>query len=252
MYHKELRHNLDQINNNLKESVKRLNWKNIDFPASVHDYAFFEKNNEDIALNVLYVSTNTKQVRQEYISIHNFTKNKQVVLLKISYNEKWHFTALKSIRQEDNTYKSTDSFSRLMRNISSTHHQDFYCYGCFHSFRTQSKLEEHNNLCKNHKYCDVKVPKQGKNFITHKFGSKALRINDVIYLDLECILEDCHTNHNDKSIPWTIKKNIHSVCGYSITHVSNHNNECITDYYHGKDSLEVFCNTLTVYAKKIK
>ena len=65
MYHKELRHNLDQINNNLKECVKRLNWKNIDLSASVHDYAFFDKNNEDIALNVLYVSTNTKQVRQE-------------------------------------------------------------------------------------------------------------------------------------------------------------------------------------------
>ena len=114
-----------------------------------------------------------------------------------------------------------------------------YCYGCFHSFRTQSKLEEHNNLCKNHKYCAVKVPKQGKNFRSHKFGSKALKINDVIYLDLECTLEDYDTKHYDKNTSWTIKKNKHIVCGYSITYVSNQNNEYIVDYYHGKDSLEV-------------
>ena len=36
------------------------------------------------------------------------------------------------------------------------------------------------------------------------------------------------------------KKNKHIVCGYSITYVSNQNNEYIVDYYHGKDSLEVY------------
>ena len=35
------------------------------FSCFFHEYAFFDKNNEDIALNVLYVSTNAKQVRQE-------------------------------------------------------------------------------------------------------------------------------------------------------------------------------------------
>ena len=60
LYHEELRHNLDRINNNLKQCVKRLNWKNIDFPASIRYYAFFEKNNENIALNVLYVPFNLK------------------------------------------------------------------------------------------------------------------------------------------------------------------------------------------------
>ena len=138
-----------------------------------------------------------------------------------------------------------------MRHISSSSHENYYCYSCFYSFRTQSKLKEHYELCKNDKQCPVKVPKQGQDFISPRFESKTLRINDVIYLDLECILEDYDLNQNDKNIPWTIKKNMHTVCGYSITNVSDHNNECITDYYHGKDSLEVLCNTLTRYAKKI-
>ena len=60
LYHEELRHNLDHLNNDFKKCVKRLNWKNIDFPPSIRDYAFFEKSNEDIALNVLYVPFNQK------------------------------------------------------------------------------------------------------------------------------------------------------------------------------------------------
>ena len=39
---------------------------------------------------------------------------------------------------------------------------DFYCYGCFHSFRTESALNKHKELCKNNKFCDVKLPKKGK------------------------------------------------------------------------------------------
>ena len=39
---------------------------------------------------------------------------------------------------------------------------DYYCYGCFHSFRTESALNKHKELCKNNKFCDVKLPKKGK------------------------------------------------------------------------------------------
>ena len=46
-----------------------------------------------------------------------------------------------------------------------------------------------------------KTPKKGKNFLAHKYGSKTLRLKDVIHPDLECILEDYHTNQNDESIP---------------------------------------------------
>lgn len=98
-----------------------------------------------------------------------------------------------------------------MRDISSSSHENYYCYSCFYSFRTQSKLKEHYELCKNDKQCPVKVPKQGQDFISPRFESKTLRINDVIYLDLECILEDYDLNQNDKNIPWTIKKNMHTV-----------------------------------------
>ena len=137
-----------------------------------------------------------------------------------------------------------------MRDISSNNHGDFYCYGCFYSFRTESKLESHYNLCKDHKYCAANITKQGKNFKWHKCETKALRMNDVIYLDLECKFDAYSTSLNDKKIPWTIKKDRHTVCGYSITSIRKHTNECIVDYYHGEDSLQVLCDTLTKHAKK--
>ena len=60
-----------------------------------------------------------------------------------------------------------------MNGISSKNHGDFHCYGCFHSFRTQSTLIKYIELCKNNKFCQIELPKKGKNFKYHKPGSKA-------------------------------------------------------------------------------
>ena len=39
--------------------INNYNWKGINFPAGHKDYSAFEKNNSDIALNILYVPRNT-------------------------------------------------------------------------------------------------------------------------------------------------------------------------------------------------
>ena len=168
LFNEEVCNHPERINDNLKWQVNRLNFKNIGIYASFHDYQTFEKNNEDIALNVFFISQNSKKVKQEYISKHNYTRNKQVALLKITNGEKWHFTALKSLRQDDKAYNPAIAFSRLIRNIASNSHENHYCYGCLYSYRTQSKLKEHYELCKNHKHCEIKTLKKGTNFLTHK------------------------------------------------------------------------------------
>ena len=114
-----------------------------------------KKNNEDIALRILYVPYEEEEneiidVQPEYISKFNFTKKKQVVLLKISDGSgKWHFLALKSeLEENSDCMKPTKSFSKLMRNISSNSHENYYCFGCFHSFRCKSTLEKYTLLWK--------------------------------------------------------------------------------------------------------
>ena len=52
----------------LKPFINNYNWKSINFPAGHKDYSEIERNNGGIALNILYVPYNTKQIRQAYIS----------------------------------------------------------------------------------------------------------------------------------------------------------------------------------------
>ena len=86
--------NLDKINKNsqriskIKPFIEEYNGKDIDFPSISKDWKKFELSNE-IALNILYVSHNTKKIEIAYKSKHNLTREKQVILLMISNGENW-------------------------------------------------------------------------------------------------------------------------------------------------------------------
>ena len=162
--HKEIRKNIERMSKKLIEHIPKYSWNYIDFPASIPDYKTFEKSNENIALNVLYVPYNTEEKRAEYVSKFNFKRKNQVTLLEITDDKgTWHFLALMSQPTEDDFMRPTKDFSRLMRNKSSKSRENYICYGCFHSFRCQSTREKHSLLCKGHDYCQIKLPKEGKN-----------------------------------------------------------------------------------------
>ena len=129
-----------------------------------------------------------------------------------------------------------------MNGISSKNHGDFCCCSYFHSFKTESALIKHTELCKNNKCCEVKLPKKGKNFKYHKPGSKAIKMNYVIYADFETLSIQYHTCDNEHNIRKEINK--HEVCGYSINIVSNHTKKTKQTYYRGEYSLIKFCKKL--------
>ena len=58
---------------NILPHIPKFNWKDIEFPAEHKDYSAFEKNNNDITLNILYIPHNMEEIRQSYISKHNKT-----------------------------------------------------------------------------------------------------------------------------------------------------------------------------------
>ena len=84
LYHKELGTYPEHITKKLIAYAEKFNWHEIDFPESYEDYAIFEKLNEDVALNVLYVPFNEVNILPEYISKRNFNTKNQVTLLKIT------------------------------------------------------------------------------------------------------------------------------------------------------------------------
>ena len=130
-----------------------------------------------------------ENVCPEYISNHNFDQIDKVIMLKISDGKgKWHFLVLRSILDEDGVKRPYKSLSRLMEGISSNSHEDYYCLGCFHSFRTKTTLKNHVDLCKNNEFAKTDLPEEGSNFKRYKPGAKSLKMDTVIYADFESIL----------------------------------------------------------------
>ena len=85
--------NLDNIDNHseriskIKPFVDQYSWKDIDFPSTSKDWKKLEQNNE-IAINILYVPHNTRKIQVAYKSKQNLTCDKQVILLMITDGEK--------------------------------------------------------------------------------------------------------------------------------------------------------------------
>ena len=126
--------NYEQIKNNperiskIKPFIDKYNWEEIDFSSHSRDWKKFESN-KSIALNILYVPHNTKEIRHGYKSKYNLNCENQVILLMITDGEKWHYLAVKSL-------------SALFRGITSKHDGDFYCLNCFQSYITKEKLKK--------------------------------------------------------------------------------------------------------------
>ena len=66
--------------------IHKNNWKNINFLSQRKDRETFEKNNTNIALNILSVPFNKKIFELQYKSKHSHTRQKQVILLMITDN----------------------------------------------------------------------------------------------------------------------------------------------------------------------
>ena len=148
--------------NNLEPFISCYNWVDIEFPAGHKDYSALKKNNPEIALNILYIPYNTFEIRPCYISKHNKTRNIQANLLMITDGKKnWHYLAIKCI-------------PALLRGVTSTHNGDFYCLNCFHSHRTHNTYKNHQKLCEDHDYCNVKMPNGDNKYISSTSGKNSL------------------------------------------------------------------------------
>ena len=227
--------NYQNINNHLERSSKlkpfisNYNWKDIEFPSHSKEWRKFECSNKTIALNILYVPYNTKEIRQAYISKHNDERHNQVNLLMIT---NWHYLAIKNI-------------SGLLTGITPNHNGDFYCLNCLHSYRTKSKLKKNEKICKNHDFCNLKMPNAKKNILESKPGIKPLKHAFVICVDLECLLLKMNTCNNNPNKSYTTAKAIHMPSGYSLlTSCSLDKSENKQTYYRGRDCMKRFCDDL--------
>ena len=116
--HESIENHPEKISNS-KRFINQYNWEDIDFPAGIKDQKKFERNNKTIALNIWFISYNTKKINLPYKSKYNCKREDQIVLLMITSIEqsneadKWHYIVFKSVRTDDGFNRPVRSWSRL-------------------------------------------------------------------------------------------------------------------------------------------
>ena len=88
------------------------------------DWKKFELNNKSIALNILNVPDNNKEIKYAYVWKYDTARGNQVILLMITDGKKWYYLAVNKLRA-------------LPSEITSSHKEDFYCLNCFHPYTTK-------------------------------------------------------------------------------------------------------------------
>ena len=183
---------------------------------------------------------NTEKIRHAYKSKYNLTHENQVILLKITDGEKWHYLAVKSL-------------SALFKEITGNNHEDFYCLNCFQSYTTKNKLKKHKKVCDNHDYCYVEMPEEYNKILKDNQGEKSMKVPFIIYADLECLLEKINTGHNNPEKSSTTKINKNTPSCYSLfTYCSFDTTKNKLDYYRGNENyMKNFCLELKEHGTKI-
>ena len=89
----------------------------------------------------------------------------------ITDGKKWHYLTVKKL-------------SGLLRRITSKYEGGYYCLNCFHSCSTKDKLKKHKDVCENHDYRYLEMPKKVNKVLKYNHEEKSMKVPFVIYADL--------------------------------------------------------------------
>ncbi|XP_065664614.1 uncharacterized protein LOC136086254 [Hydra vulgaris] len=180
---------LERVDQDLKKQAEKLNWEKIKFPASLHQITQFEKNNQDISINVFGYESSVYPLR-----VSN-EKNRQhtIDLLLISNDETNHYCLIKSL-------------SRLLSSqTSKNEHEMFYCRNCLLEFSTEESFSKHKLYCDSNDsvHCNNSV-------IEFNHFKKTMRVPFVVYTDFESIIKPINTCSPNPNESYTKQYQKHS------------------------------------------
>ena len=128
---------------NLREFSSDYDWSGLNFPVSIKDINIFEMNN-DISVNVLSVED-----KNIYICRKGRPASREINLMLISENDKWHYTAIKSL-------------SRLLTSRNTKHKcKQCFCKNCLQGFTQELSRDEHYSYCTDNETVRVEMPNKG-------------------------------------------------------------------------------------------
>ena len=188
----------NQVAENYTLHEEKYNFSNLTFPTPIAEIKIFEKNNQNVSINV-----------------YSFKKEKKsekhiIYPLKIVDEEKKdHFDLLLITNGDKNHYTYISNFSRLVRAQKTSHTENVvFCKRCFTSFanihtkyklKGQAGLEQHKLICGAHKPILPKMPEPGT-MLEFDGWNKTQRHPLVIYADFEALLVKCKERKGEKTL----------------------------------------------------
>ncbi|XP_065639501.1 uncharacterized protein LOC136072267 [Hydra vulgaris] len=252
--------NSERVDKDLKEQSEKLNWEKIKFPVSLQQITQFEKNNQDISVNVF---------GYEKLSVYplHISKNKnrqhQIDLLLISNDDTNHYCLINNL-------------SRLLSSQISEHNgKKHFCRNCLQSFSTEESLSKHRLYCDNVDSIRIEMP-EPNTMLEFTNYNRSMKVAFVIYADFESFvkpIDTCTPNPDesytkqyqkhtpssfcyyikcfDKSIEKTIKKTIgHNILS-TFTADSEDDNVAQIFVYHLEADIKKIYNKYLKFRKDI-
>ncbi|XP_065679086.1 uncharacterized protein LOC136093770 [Hydra vulgaris] len=190
-----------EVEKDLKEQAKKLNWEKIKFPVSLNQISLFEKNNQDISVSVF---------GYEKLSVYplHISKNKnrqhQIDLLLISNGKTNHYCLINNL-------------SRLFLSQISEHNgKKHFCKNCLQSFSTDESLSKHRLYCDSVDSIRVEMP-EPNTMLEFTNYNRSMKVPFVIYADFESfikLIDTCTPNPDESYTKQYQKHTPSSFCYY--------------------------------------
>ena len=150
----------------------------IQYPVSINDIPKFEKQNENISINVF-----------------SFEDGSIVPMRVTNYSNRLHHVDLLWLKSADTShYCLITDLNRFLSRTKRCHQKMYYCPYCLHGFTREDLLINHKDYCSSHGPQKVILPSEEKDVILKfKEYEKTLKVPFVIYADFETVNVKLHT-----------------------------------------------------------
>ena len=181
----------------LKEHFNEFNWDGIEFPTPCCKRAFKKfENNNNVSVAVYGHEIYTELVKGEEV------EKRRIIPLYVPTERRGTIYQLFFYKNEDGTnwhYNPITSLAGLVSKQVKNHHKGrgiFICDYCLNYFGTQRLLDNHEEICSQHKAVKTIYPEPGKNDILRfKNIQNCIECPIKFYIDTESILQPVDETH---------------------------------------------------------
>uniref|UniRef100_A0A8D8LVQ8 C2H2-type domain-containing protein n=1 Tax=Cacopsylla melanoneura TaxID=428564 RepID=A0A8D8LVQ8_9HEMI len=171
-------------------------WTSVDEQTTLQQINKFEKKNPNTSINVFGLGETDKDIA--ILKSCEKDKNQHFNLLLTKNNKGEYFYSY---------IKSLNTF--LYRFVSKSMSKKYICKLCFSNFQSNENLTVHRRDCMRNPPVKVEMPGPDNNILKFENFQHLQKVDFVIYLDMECLLETHDTVEPNQSNSFTIPYQSH-------------------------------------------